>query len=313
MSTPPNPFDRLLATFDHYQRQHGRLAFVVGLIKKINEDEAGQRAALLTYYGFLSLFPLLLILTSVLKLVLRSNEAVRARLIEGVTAYVPVIGGDLQRNVQGFGTTGLAFVVGFAVALYGARGVADVLRGSLDRFWVVPHKDRPDFLRGLLRSAGVIAVGGVGLVLAPIVSGYALGFGHAVVFRLLSITLMTISLFWVLVLVVKLASSRARPLRAIWRGSAAAAIGLELLQLLGGLIVTRQLKHLDSLYGTFAIVLGLFYWIYLQAQVIMYGFEFDTVRAFRLWPRSLQGTLTEADHQADDLYAKRSQFRRNSD
>lgn len=310
MANSRNPLDHMVAKFDQFQRVHAGVALMVGLVRKIGDDEAGQRAALLTYYGFLALFPLLLVLTSLLKFFTRSNQAVTNRIVTGITSYMPVIGVQLQQNVHGLGTTGLAFVVGLVLALYGARGVADVLRSSIDRIWEVPHKDRRGFADGLLRSVGIMIVGGIGLIIAPILAGFIFVFGHAVLFRVLFILLMTLCLFMIMLAVIKLASSRPRPLSTIWVGSALAAIGLEVMQLVGGLIVTRQLKHLDSLYGTFAIVLGLFYWIYLQAQIVTYSFELDSVRAFKLWPRSLQGSLTDADREAARLYAERSQFQR---
>lgn len=302
------PLDLVVAKLDRFQRAHPRAGFLVALVKKYSEDEAGYKAALLTYYGFLSLFPLLLVLTSLLKLFLRSNPEVSGHIISGITAYVPVIGGELQQNIHGLGTTGVALVFGIIVTLYGARGVADVMRGSLDQIWEVPHVDRFRFPHGLLRSMGVIVIGGLGLVLTPLIAGSALAFGRGVFFQAVSVLVAAFLLFWVIVCVVKLGSSCDRPLRTIWVGSTAATVGLELLQLLGSLIVARELRHLDNLYGAFALILGLFYWIYLQAQVLMYGLEIDALRTLKLWPRSLQPPLTEGDRAAYRLYAARSHF-----
>jgi uncharacterized BrkB/YihY/UPF0761 family membrane protein len=225
-----------------------------------------------------------------------------------VTAYVPVIGNELERNVHSLGKTGLALVLGLFVTLYGARGVADVLRGSLDQMWGVPRAKRVGFPHNLLRSLATVIAAGVGLVLASAISGYTLTLGRGWFFHVLAALVTIFLLFWIIVVVVGVSSSKWHPLHKIWLGSLLAAIILELLQLLGGYIVTRELYRLDSLYGTFAIVLGLLYWIYLQAQVLMYGFEIDAMRSFRLWPRSLQVPLTEADQRAYRLYNDRSRF-----
>lgn len=153
-----------------------------------------------------------------------------------------------------------------------------------------------------------MVVGGLGLILAPVVAAYALAFGHEEVFRVLSIALSLGVLFGVLIFVVKMGTSVHRSFREIWVGAALAAIGLELLQGLGGYILAHELKNLDSLYGTFAIVLGLLFWLYLQTQLLFYVFELDSVRILKLWPRSLQRPLTKADHRAFKLYAERARF-----
>jgi len=302
-----NSLGRLVRRLDRLQRRHSVLGFPLALIRKYSEDEGGHRAALLTYYGFLSLFPLLLILSSVLKLLLRNNPEASEHIISSVTAYVPVIGSELERNIHSLGETGVALALGLFVTLYGAHGVADVLRGSLDQMWGVPRVKRIMFPHNLLRSMVTVITAGVGLVFTSAISGYTLTLGRSWVFHALAGLLTTFLLFWVLI-IIQMGASRQHPLHKIWLGSLLIAISLELLQLLGGYIVTRELNRLDSLYGTFAIVLGLLSWIYLQAQVLMYGFEIDALRSFGLWPRSLQTPLIEADRRAYQLYNERSHF-----
>jgi uncharacterized BrkB/YihY/UPF0761 family membrane protein len=87
-----------------------------------------------------------------------------------------------------------------------------------------------------------------------------------------------------------------------------AAVSLEVLQSVGSLIVTRELQRLDNLYGIFAVVLGLIFWLYLQTQVLLLALEIDSVRAFRLWPRSVRAPLTPADREAYKLYMRRAEF-----
>ncbi len=303
-----NTFQQLVSRFDHYQQNHKRAGFLYAVIKKHREDEAGRRAALFTYYGFLALFPLLLVLTSALRLFLRDNTQLKNQIIHGANTYFPVIGHDLQQNIHGLTKTGIALVIGLLLTLYGIRGAADVLRGGLDHIWQVPRGRRSSFPGSILRSLGIIIIGGLGLLLAPVVAGYALVFGHNLFFEILSILLTLVFLFWMLVLVMKISLSVHKPLRQIWVGAAIAAISLEILQSLGGYLVARELRNLDNLYGTFAIILGLIYWIYLQAQVLFYVFEFDSVRVLRLWPRSIKRPLTTADQRAFSLYINRAKF-----
>ena len=308
MATPLSTLDMYLRRLDRYQRTHRRAGFIYAVFRKYSEDESGHKAALLAYYGFLAIFPLLLVLTTILKLLLNGSPQLKSQIINDATAYFPAIGNDLQHNIHGLGASGVALVVGVLLTLYGARGVADVLRSALNHMWQVPYAQRSRFPGSIARSMSIITFGGFGLLAVPVVSGYALAFGHGEFFRTLSIVLTLIMLFVVLIFVIKIAVSVHRSIQEIWFGAAIAAMGLEVLQSVGGYILARELTHLDSLYGAFAIVLGLLYWLYLQAQLLLYAFEVDSVRIFDLWPRSLQKPLTEADHKAFHLYSARARF-----
>jgi len=99
-----------------------------------------------------------------------------------------------------------------------------------------------------------------------------------------------------------------------WRqhfpGALASAIVWQILQLAGTAIVGHQISHSSSMYGMFGIVLGLLAWLYLQAQATLYAIEMASVRAHKLWPRSLAPPpLTPQDRQALELYASSVQRR----
>ena len=65
-SWPSALVERLLAWADALQQRHGVLGFPYAVVKKYGDDAGGRQAALITYYGFLSIFPLLLVAVSVL-------------------------------------------------------------------------------------------------------------------------------------------------------------------------------------------------------------------------------------------------------
>jgi hypothetical protein len=82
-----------------------------------------------------------------------------------------------------------------------------------------------------------------------------------------------------------------------------------ILQALGTYLITHELKHFNNLYSTFAVVLGLLYWLFLQTQIIVYAIELDSVRVLGLWPRAInQEDLTPEDRKAYRLYAHRNRF-----
>ncbi|MEO6513592.1 MAG: YihY/virulence factor BrkB family protein [Candidatus Saccharimonadales bacterium] len=305
-----NIIEKTLQGFDSFQQRHRKISFFYAVIKKYGEDEAGYQAALMAYYAFLSLFPLLLVLTTVVKMFLHSDSDLRRSIIDGATQYFPLIGNDLEKSVHGVGGTGLAIVIGVLFSLYGARGVADVFRSVVNHVWEVPYVRRIGFPWSLLRSLRMIIVGGVGLLAAPLISGYAASAGHGPLFWVASAGITLAILFGVFLYLIHTSLPSKTTFQNMWPSALLAAIGLQILQGVGVLLVKNQLKHLDSLYGTFAVVLGLLFWLYLQAQVIVYALEAGTVRALKLYPRSFDARKrpSEADNMAYGLYSRRSQF-----
>ncbi len=293
--------------FDAWQRRHGWIGFPYAVIKKYGDDEAGYQAALLTYYGFLSLFPLLLVLTTILGVLAGNHPHLRATILNGTTHYFPTIGNQLSEHIGSLHKTGLALGIGVLFTLYGARGVADAFRHGVYHIWYVPKAKRPGFTLGAARSVAIVFIGGAGFTLTAIVAGYAATAGHGLAFHLLSIVIDLALLFGVFLFLIKVSLPVHVTFRQIEAGAAAAAIGLVVLQNIGSYVLTHEVKNLNALYSSFAVVLGLLFWIYLQSQIVYYALEIAAVRSQYLWPRSFSGqNLTEADKQVHDRLFKES-------
>lgn len=293
--------------FDRTQQKHRVLGFAYAVIKKYGDDNGSYQAALITYYGFLSLFPLLLVAVVVLQFLFH-NEHLRADILHNIASYFPVVGDQLQHNIH---TTkvGIGLVVGLVIALYGARSGADALRYALDHTWLTPHHKRAGFPKGMLRSFGVIGVGALGLVLSVAISGFSSLLGHTIWQAVVANVLGALGLTGILLLAFRIASSKMVAYKDMLVGTFCGAVVMQLLLTFGSILVKHQLRSLGSLYGTFAIVLGLLFWLYLLAQVIVYAIEIDTVRTLRLWPRSITPELkTKADRRAYDLYAESARY-----
>lgn len=288
-STSMEHLNRRLRWLDRTQRSHRFTGFGFALVKKYGEDQGGNNAALLTYYGFLSLFPIMLIITTIVQWSLRADSHLKQRVITSVTDFFPVIGEQLQVNVHGFSKTGLPLLVGILVLIYGLRGVADVFRHVVNNVWRVPAEDRSGFFPALARSFSIIFVSGFGFICSAIIASYAASADHHPLLRVLLILLSSSFVFVAFLIAVKIALNKPVGIRQIWVGAAIVAVGSLLLQNLGGFILSHQLKHFNTLYGTFAVVLGLFFWLYLIAQLIVYALEVDSVRGLHLWPRSFMG------------------------
>ena len=301
-----NPLDTVLAAVDRWQRKHGALGFPYAVIKKYGDDEAGYQAALLTYYGFLSLFPLLLVLTTVATILAGRHEHLRMTIINGTTHYFPTLGSQLSQHIGSLHKSGLALVVGILFTLYGARGIADAFRHGVNHIWRVPKVKRTGFPLSVVRSLAIVIIGGLGFILASILSIYTSTAGHGIGFSLLSVALNLIILFWVFLFLIKVSLPIHVKFRQIEAGAAAAAVGLVILQTAGSRLLVHEIKNLNALYSNFAIVLGLLFWIYLQSQMVYYAVEIASVRAQKLWPRSLTGKdLTDADKLAYGRLAKK--------
>jgi membrane protein len=311
-----NAIEKLVNWVDHVQQDRTWLAFPVAVWKKFGDDQAGNLAALIAYYGFAALFPLLLVLVTVLDIVLRSNPTLKDQVLDSAFGQFPVIGPQLQNSVHGLNETGPALVIGLILTFLGARGVASAAQNALNTVWGVPMFRRPGFPWSMLRDIVLILAVGIGLLLTTLLSGVAasaaksLGLGGQVAAIAVSLVL-NIGVFWY---GFRLATAKEIGTREMLPGAVMAGIVWQILQLLGTFLVAHTLSRSSSLYGVFGIVLGLLAWLYLQAQFTLYAVEANVVAARRLWPRSLAPPpLTTEDQRALAMYAKSQERRPEQD
>ena len=102
---------RLVQAVDDVQQRHRWLAFPVAVVKKYGEDQAGQRAALLAYYGFFSLFPLLLVAVTVIGFVLQGHADLGQRVVDSAVAQFPVVGDEISGTVSQSVTATLTLLI----------------------------------------------------------------------------------------------------------------------------------------------------------------------------------------------------------
>jgi inner membrane protein YhjD len=312
MTTPTkkqNIFEKIIARVDTFQRRHTWIALPYAITKKFGDDGGGHLAALMTYYGFLSLFPLLIVATAFAQIVSQGDTEMKDRIISGVTSYFPAIGDSLAASLHTSSRTGIALFIGLLVAFYGARGIADSVQNALHVLWAVPRKKRTGFPLSMLRSFGIIIFAGLGLVVSAILSGYAANTSYSFFLRIIIGTASFIVLFAVFWGIFTYGSSaKKRPIANI-PGALFAAVLLQFLQAIGTYLITSQLHRHSGLNAQFGIVLVLLFWIYLQAQVFIFALEYNTVRAHRLYPRAIDDkNPTDADKTAHRLYAARDSY-----
>jgi len=305
--------EKVVRRVDEAHQRHPWLAFPYAVIKKFGDDQAGNLAALISYYAFFSLFPLMLVLVTVLGMVLQRNTELREAIQESALANFPVVGEEISRNVRALDATGLTLAVGIALALWAGLGVLKVMQTAMNTIWNVPYRHRPNFLKTLLRAVIMLAVLGVITIGSAVAGGIGAGNDN-----------LLLSLVWVLVsLVLNLAlfllafrilTSADVTWGDVFPGALVAAIAWTALQALGGYFVRHQLEGATETYGTFATVIGLLAWMYLGAQATLLAAEVNVVRKRRLWPRAIvQPPLTDADERALKIYAKVEERRPEED
>jgi membrane protein len=301
--------ERIARRADRAHRRRPWLAFPHAVLKKFGDDQAGNLAALISYYGFFSLFPLMLVLVTVLGMVLQANSELQVRIQSSALANFPVIGEDIDRNVRALGGSGVTVAIGVALALWAGIGVLKVMQTAMNTVWNVPFRHRPNFVKTLLRAAIMLVVLGLITIAAAAAGSVGSGNDNA----LLSLLWVAISLllnFLLFVLAFRILTSVDLSWGDVWLGAAIAAIAWTALQALGGYIVRHQLEGSTQTYGTFATVIGLLAWIYIGAQVTLLAAEVNVVKKRRLWPRAIvQPPLTDADARALASYVRQEERR----
>lgn len=290
-----NVAERAVRKLDGLQQRFAPLAFVIGVVKKYGDDRGAMLAALLTYYGFMSLFPFLLVATTILGFI--GNKTIEHSIIGQTLAQFPVYGQQIGRNaahpLKG-SATGLT--IGLLGLLYGSLGVAQAGQHAMAEIWNVPGVLRPGFVYRLGRAAaffcvlalGVAATAAVEVAIGKFVSGLPV-----VILARIAQLFLNISVY---LAVFRVLTPKDVDTRGLWLGAALGGFGYTVLLMVGTSLVQHQLRHAQAVYGQFGFVLGLIGWIYLVTQVTLYSAEINVVRVRHLWPRSIvQPPLTEAD------------------
>ena len=312
-----NKMERALRAADALQQRHAWLAVPVAVWKKFGDDQAGNLAALIAYSALVAIFPLLLVLVTVLDIVLKNNPDLKQKVLNALDKY-PAIG-LVEGSIGRLNQTGIALVIGLVGTFIGSLGVANSVQNALNSVWEIPFARRPGFPWSWLRSAALIIVIGLGFIATTILSGFAAATGrhlgnaagvgrvldgagaHVLAFAVALV--LNFGLIW---LAFRLGTAKEITWRRLWLGAAISAVIWQILQAFGGYFISHQLAHATPLYGTFALVLGLIAWLYLQAQLTLYAIEVNVVQSYRLWPRSLAPPpYTEQDRRAFELYTEK--------
>jgi membrane protein len=288
----------LVARIDGLQRRHSALAFPYAVARKYYDDDGGREAALITYYGFLSVFPLLLLGVAFLSRLLVANADLRAELVEAIVP--PALQSTVDDSLAALPTSRIAFAVGVIGLVFAATGVVYSADRTLNHIAAVPYRMRAGIVVRLLRSVvavaillvGVVAVGGLTVAVTavewlPLAGRSLAGLGSAVV------------VFAVLMACGRLLLDRPARWAALLPAAALGAAAVALVLQVGAALLTVLATRAGPVYGAFAVVAAIFALLNLVSRALVWAAEVAAVYHARLWPRGVDPARpTAADVRA---------------
>jgi YihY family inner membrane protein len=285
---------------DRWQRRHGVAAFPAAVLRKYLDDRGSSLAALLAFYAFFSVFPLLLAFVSVLGFLLEDDPSLHQQVLDSALAQLPIVGAQLGDEIEPLTGNSVALAVGVAGALWGGLGVTLALGRAFDVVSDVPRVEQRSGLRARARGALLLGILGTMLVAASGLTGLAARgrLGGPTVEQLGALLISLTVNSGILLAAFALLTARPRRLRDLLPGVALAAVGVFVLQSAGAWYLDYTVSRASDTYGTFALVIGLLSWFLLVGNLIVLCAEVNAVRRWRLWPRSLSGALEPADELA---------------
>jgi YihY family inner membrane protein len=300
----------LLRSVDRVQQRSRWLGFPFAVMRKFADDHGAALTTVVAYNAFFALFPLLLVVVTVLGFLLGRDSGLQQRLLGSAVAEFPIIGDQVRDNIHGLRGSGIGLVVGLAAFAWGARGLTQVAQHAMAEIWNIPGRQRPRFWARQLRGLLLLMVFAVGLAATSLLTWLGSYGGKAVAVALANLSAAAAVNVGLFLLVFRVLTPRQIPTRELVAGALVAGVAWQVLQAVGGFLVGHYLRHTSQVYGVFAIVLGLLFWLYLGAQLALYAAEVNVVAARRLWPRSLlRPPSTNTDQPAPVDLANQQQLR----
>lgn len=272
---------------DAWQQSRSWAAFPFAVAKKFSEDRGGSLAALVAYFGFFSLFPLLLVLVTVVGFAVRDDPSLQQRIVDSALGQFPVVGTQIGKNVRALQGNVALLAFGLLSALWSGMAVASAFHDAMDEVWDVPRRDRGGFGKRRLRQLAALGVVGLTLPASTLLSGVGTSGGFEWLLRGAAFLGAVVVEVGVFAMAYRMLTAADVTWRQVAPGAILAGVTWVLLQSAGTYLVDRQIRGASDVYGFFAVVLGLLWWIYVGAQVALIAAEVNVVWSRRLWPRRM--------------------------
>ncbi|WP_229749786.1 YihY/virulence factor BrkB family protein [Flexivirga endophytica] len=277
---------------DQAQRRFPPLGYPIAVVYKFFDDMGNYLGALLAFYAFVSLFPLLILGSTILGVVLSGDAALQQRLIESALNEFPIINDQLA-SPNALSGSWMSITVSTVVALYGALGSAQAFQYIANSVWQVPRNARPNPFAARGKSVGLIALLGTALLATIGLTTVMPRLVHLAGLASFGVKLGTVGIDVVAFMVAyHVATSRSLRWRDIWPGAVFASVMWQVLQRFGNLYVEHVVQR-NKETGTLAVVLGLMLLLFIAGIIIVLSMEINAVWTLRLWPRALLTPFTD--------------------
>jgi membrane protein len=284
-----------VSRLDGFQRRHPVVSYPLAVVYKFFEDQGAYLAALVAYYGLLSLVPLLLLLSTILGYVLAGNPGAQEAILDSAVGTIPVIGQEIgEPGALGGGGAGLA--IGIAGALYGSLGVGLAIQNAVNIAWAIPRNERPNPFKARLRSLLLIVTAGlfvVGTTVLNVVLGDVISGGGALLQWASRIGYTVLAAIG-FTMAFRLAAAHRPPVRVVLPGALTMGILWQFLQRFGGTLVDLISDRSSVSNQVFTAIIGLIIFLYVTSCVVVLCVEADVVRVRKLYPRALLTPFTDA-------------------
>jgi len=297
-----------LERFDQWQQQRPWAAVPMAVFKKFSEDQSSNLASMVAFWAFFSIFPLLLVFVTVLAYVLPAST--KTNVLGHIASFFPLLHPSTIGTLSGSWWT---LLVGMATALWSGLAVVKTLQTAFNAVWEVPMSERPKFVEQLKRSLLVLLTVGLGLVISTVISGFVTGSSEGIHLgwagKLAGYVISILLDIGLVVAAFRMLTDREITTRDVLPGGVFTGIVFWILQQLSSFIISSHLQSAQGTYGTFATVITMLWWFYLQSQITMLGAQLNVVLKRHMWPRSLiGGPDTHADHRSYEQYAEERKY-----
>jgi uncharacterized BrkB/YihY/UPF0761 family membrane protein len=298
---------------DRFQRRHRALAFPYAVVKRYGEDRGGWLGSLVAYYGFFSLFPLLVVFVTAATWIFGDRPELLQHILEAVWSRVPFVAAGLQSSVQQEVTSlsgnGWVTLVSISITVWGGIGVVRVLQDAVNTIWGVARFRRPGFIPKIARGIAILSLLGIGVIGSGIVAGLTVGTSFPIVGVVLVAVVNVVLVAGITGVVYRLSIAAPVKVGELAPGAVIMGLGVYALTLIAGLYVKHVVARMTSIYGPFAATIGLLAYVSLLVQLFVIATEVNVVRVQSLWPRSLTSRdLGDADSRAIELTMRRERL-----
>lgn len=279
---------KLLDKIDNFQQRHNSSSLMVGIIKKYLKDNGSKLSIQLTYTTFVTAFPLLLLLITLLTLVASSDPSIKKDVLDSTFSQFPVVGNQLKNNIHVLKKDSIvSLVVSLLILIYGCTSLATSGRYVMEEVWDADKSLKLNFIHRFIMAIKFLIVLGIGLAITTALSGYS-AYGRHNVYIGLSAELLAIAANVVIYYAAfKVLTPKIIKGEDLIPGAVFGGIAWSILQAFGSYIVAHYLRNDNATYGAFGAVLGLVAWLYLGAELTVFAAEVNTVIKQKLWPVSL--------------------------